>query len=332
MSILSWPKKSLSWPLQTIVSLPPSKPYQHMYYFIYGFLYLLSLIPTSILYFFSDGIAALLYYVLKYRKKIVLYNLEIAFPEKTAQERLAIAKRFYRNFTDTFIETIKFLSWTMKDIDKRFTVDLSGLEKAYTYNKSIHLIGMHNFNWEFVNWGLAKKTKYPFLGIYMPVRNKAFDKIILNMRSKYGTIMLPATNFKVKYRKYLHSLHVLASAADQSPGNPDNSYWLNFFGKPTAFVTGPEKAAKLNNATVVFAHFFKTKRGAYHINTVFITEDPASFLEGSLTLQYTQFIEKCLRQQPDNYLWSHNRWKKEWNSSYEKLWIDKEAGMPEGRG
>jgi Kdo2-lipid IVA lauroyltransferase/acyltransferase len=196
-----------------------------MYYLIYGFLYLISLIPLRVLYIFSDGIALLLYYVLAYRKKIVLANLQIAFPEKSVAERKGIAKRFYRNFTDTFIETIKFLSWKLEDINKRFTINPVGLEEAYACQKTVHLVGMHNFNWEFVNWGLVKKVPYPFLGIYMPVGNKAFDKIIADMRSRYGTILVPATNFKTNYLKYANTIHMLASAADQSPGNPGNAYW-----------------------------------------------------------------------------------------------------------
>jgi Kdo2-lipid IVA lauroyltransferase/acyltransferase len=296
-----------------------------MYYIIYGFLYLVSLIPLVILHFFSDVIALFLYYVVAYRKKIVLGNLQIAFPEKTEAERKTIAKRFYRNFTDTFIETIKFLSWKLKDIDNRLTANLSGMEEAYTFNKTVHVIGMHNFNWEFVNWGMVKKVPYPFLGIYMPVGNKAFDKIIADMRSRYGTILVPATNFKTHYLKYNATPHVLASAADQSPGNTRNAYWLNFFGKRTAFVTGVEKGARLNNATVVFAHFYKTRRGHYKLDTEFVIADPNSLPEGEITRRYVHYIEKCLRQQPDNYLWSHKRWKKEWKEEYKDLWVGEEG-------
>lgn len=274
-----------------------------------------------VLYIFSDGIALLLYYLLAYRKKIVLANLQIAFPDKTVAERKSIAKRFYRNFTDTFIETIKFLSWKLEDINKRFTINPVGLEEAYACQKTVHLVGMHNFNWEFVNWGLVKKVPYPFLGIYMPVGNKAFDKIIADMRSRYGTILVPATNFKTNYLKYANTIHMLASAADQSPGNPSNAYWLNFFDKPTAFVTGVEKGARLNNAAVVFAHFYKTSRGRYHIDTEFVVADPNTLPEGELTRRYVRYIEKCLRQQPDNYLWSHKRWKKEWKEEYRDLWV-----------
>ena len=287
-----------------------------MYYVAYIPLYLLSLLPLPVLYLFGDAVYGLLYYVVGYRKKVVMGNLLIAFPEKSEKERKQIAKKFYHNFVDTFIETLKFLSWTQKDMDKRFVADLSGVEKAYKSGKSISLIGLHTFNWEYANWGVVNKLKYPWLGIYMPIGNKAFDRIIRDMRSKYGTILLPATDFKNHYRKYVNEQHVLGSAADQSPGNPGNAYWTLFFGRPTAFVTGMEKGARVHDYAVVFGNFYKVKRGYYRIDTRFITDDPSSMPIGELTKIYAQFCEECIRKNPANYLWSHRRWKHVYKEEY----------------
>jgi KDO2-lipid IV(A) lauroyltransferase len=245
-----------------------------------------------------------------------LNNLAIAFPGKTEKERLRIAKDFYHNLTDTFIETIKFLHWNIKDVEKRFQADLSGIEEAYKTGRPIHLLGMHNMNWEYVNWGLVKKMKVPFLGIYMPIGNKAFDKIILNMRTRYGTIMLPATDFKNAYLPYIKKSHLLASAADQSPGHPNNSFWVNFFNRPTAFVKGAERGAVALNATIVFGHFYKIKRGHYRIDTTFVTDEAAKLSDGQMTKAFADYVEAAIKSQPANYLWSHRRWKHEWNPAY----------------
>jgi len=287
-----------------------------MYYLAYIPLYLLSLLPLPVLYLFGDGVYGLLYYVFGYRRKVVMGNLQIAFPEKTEEERKKIAKEFYHNFVDTFIETLKFLSWTQKDMEKRFQSDLSGIEKAYESGKSIVLVGMHNFNWEYANWALAKRLKYPWLGIYMPIGNKAFDKIIKDLRGKYGTILLPATDFKKYYLKYLREKHVLGSAADQSPGKPSNANWTLFFGRPTAFVTGMEKGARVNDSAVVFGHFYKVKRGYYRIDTSFVTDNPRLMKPGELTKLYANFCEACIKEKPANYLWSHRRWKHEYKPEY----------------
>src|SRR5688572_664727 len=143
-----------------------------MYHVVYGFIKLISLLPIRVLYLFSDFIYFIVYYVTGYRRKVVMGNLLIAFPEKTQKERTRIAKDFYHRLIDTFVETIKFFSWTNRDIEKRFTVDLSGLEEAYKTGRPIHALGMHNFNWEYVNWWIAKNINVPFVGIYLPVGSK----------------------------------------------------------------------------------------------------------------------------------------------------------------
>lgn len=287
-----------------------------MYYVVYGILRLISLLPLRVLYLFSDFCYVIMFYLVKYRRDVVMNNLSIAFPEKTEKEKLKIAKEFYHSLTDTFIETIKFLHWSLKDVEKRFHADLSGIEQAYSAGKPIHLLGMHNMNWEYVNWGLVKKVKLPFLGIYLPAINKTMDKIIYDVRSKYGTILIPATNFKNTYIKYVKQPHLLASAADQSPGHPLNAYWINFFGRPTAFIRGAERGAAGINAAIVFAHFYKTKRGHYRIDTRFITADAATMDDGQLTKAFAEYIEQAIRYQPSNYLWSHRRWKHEWKPEY----------------
>ncbi|MBI5857900.1 MAG: lipid A biosynthesis acyltransferase [Sphingobacteriales bacterium] len=290
-----------------------------MYYILYGLLRFLSFFPLPVLYLLSDFTYGLMFYVLKYRRKVVMANLLIAFPAKTEKERKRIAKNFYHNLVDTFIETIKFLHWNIKDVEKRFTCNLDGLEEAYKTGKPIHILGMHNMNWEYVNWGLDRNVKLPFLGIYLPVASKPFDKIMYNIRARYGTVLIPATGFKDAYLPWIYRQHILASAADQSPATPLNAYWVNFFNRPTAFVKGAEKGARTHNASVVFGHFYKTKRGHYHLDTKFITGHAAKLNEGEMVKIFAKYVETSIRSQPSNYLWSHRRWKHEYKPEYGEI-------------
>ena len=165
-----------------------------MYYIVYGCLYLLSLIPMWLLYGLSDGLAFLLYAVIRYRRGIVLSNLKTAFPEKTDTERLAIAKRFYRNFTDNFIETIKVLSASHAFLKKRLILDNPELlDHFYDQGRKLQVHLGHLFNWELGNATIPLLTRYPFLVAYMPVENKALERLFLHLRSRTGSIPLPAT-------------------------------------------------------------------------------------------------------------------------------------------
>jgi KDO2-lipid IV(A) lauroyltransferase len=280
------------------------------YFIFYSFFYLISLLPWSVLYFISDGIALLLRKVIKYRVAVVDHNLAIAFPEKSIEERKKIAKEFYQQFTDSFIETIKILSVSSKTFDKRFSSNVEVLNTLYATGQNVQIMAGHFFNWEFANWGVAKYGKYPFIAVYMPLSNKAFNKLIYDLRARYGSIMIPATNFRTQFHKYTsQGPYALALAADQNPGDPLKAFWVSFFGRLTPFVKGPEKGAVLNNTAQVFVHFYRIKRGYYHSEYTVMTTTPKEFKEGELTAMYVKLLQEKIKQHPSNYLWSHKRWK-----------------------
>src|SRR5688500_9186322 len=110
-----------------------------MYYIVYGLLWLVSLLPLRILYIISDGIYGLIFYVFKYRKKVVMSNLRLAFPEKTEQERKKIAKKFYHNLIDTFIEAIKMLSTSTERLSRRFTANMHVINDFYPTGRSVQI-------------------------------------------------------------------------------------------------------------------------------------------------------------------------------------------------
>lgn len=294
-----------------------------MYYFVYCLLYIFSLLPFSILYLISDIVYFIIYYIIGYRKQIVLHNLGIAFPEKSAVEKKKIAKQFYKNLTDTFIETIKMLSISDRSFSKMTTINLEEAIALAKKGKSIQFHSGHQFNWEIANWIIAKTMPITFIGVYMKISNKAFDKIFFDLRSKKGTVLVSTYEFKNRMHQLLNKQYSIGLAADQNPGNPENAYWLNFFNKPAPFVTGPDKAAIKNNTAVVFVKLEKIKRGKYKFGTEIITENAAEMQVGELTNLYRDFLEKTIREHPDNYLWSHRRWRWDYQPHFSKNWIDK---------
>ena len=299
-----------------------------MYYIVYPLLYLISLLPFFILYAFSDFGAFLLYHVIAYRKDVVMSNLAIAFPEKSIEERIVIAKKFYQYFTDTFIESLKFISISKKELLKRITGSFDLINDLIDKGHNINLMAGHQFNWEYANLLYAINLKIPFVGIYMPIENKIFNKIFYDIRGRYGTILISAPDFKNEMHDVFKKQYLLALAADQNPGNPASAYWLNFFDRPTPFVPGPEKGAIKNNAAIVFVGFKKIKRGHYNFVTTLLTEQSSGTKTGELTCLYRDILEKTIREDSPNYLWSHRRFKYGWKEAYKDLWIDEKTKMP----
>jgi KDO2-lipid IV(A) lauroyltransferase len=288
-----------------------------MYYLVYGPLWIISLLPFRVLYFISDVFYALIYYLAGYRKKVVMSNLKIAFPEKTEKERTIIAKKFYQHFTDTFIETIKMLSISEKELKKRFTVNIDEINSLYDSGQNLLIVSAHYFNWEIANAGTSLFIKYPLITAYIPVQNKAVNKLIYNLRTRFkNAILIDATKFRNQFYPYLKKRFALGLVADQKPAQPRAAYWVPFFGELVPFVKGPEKTSKANNTAVAYLHFYPAKRGYYNLDYQVVTTTPKAFADGMLTSKLIEITEECIRKQPAAYLWSHNRWK--WNFNEEE--------------
>ena len=286
---------------------------------VHVFFYIISLIPLRVLYLLSDCMTFLFYHVFKYRRSVVMENLLIAFPEKSEKEREKIARDFYQNIADSLVETFKMLSASDRMIEKMFIVDHAVLGSLLDTDKKIQIHTMHNFNWEVVNLGISKNFKLPFLGVYQPLKNQYFEKLFSTIRSRYGTVLIPATDFKNNFLPFHNKQYIIALVADQNPKRIAQSWWVDFFGVPTAFTKGPEKAARLSNNRIVFGTFFKLKRGVYSFSAEVVTDDPASMQPGELTLKYVDYVQRCIRERPANYLWSHRRWKHRYNESFAPL-------------
>lgn len=301
-----------------------------MYYLFFGFLYLISLLPFWVLYRISDFFYFIIYYVIGYRKDVVAKNLFRAFPEKSAKERRRIAKRFYRNFTDNWIEAIKLLSVSEKALDKRVTCDYSVLLEFYRQGRSCQVHLGHLFNWEMGNANVAQKTPYKNLTVYTPISSKIVDRLFKYLRGRFGTGLLAANNMSKDMLPYRNTQYCIALVADQSSTKPLKCYWLNFFGAPTGFMQGPEKGGRYSNIPMAYVELSKPRRGHYHIQSYILSENPSATKEGELTEKYVRLLEASIRKHPDLYLWTHKRWKHPYKEQYSKLWIDSSAPSPVG--
>lgn len=293
-----------------------------MYYIVYGLFYMFSLLPMRILYIISDGVYLVVYYLIGYRRKVVMDNLKIAFPEKSNEERVKIAKSFYHNLLDAFIETIKLLSASNRFLEKRITANWEVLEPLFETGKSCQIHMGHTFNWEWGHHVLSSHTKYKIIVVYKPLSSAVFERLMYSLRtSRNGNRFIAAGSMRESRETFKGTQYLMGLVADQSSRKLDNVYWLNFFGKPTAFVKGPEKGARAGNFPVLFTHIVKPKRGHYQAFFEIACDDPSALQEGELTLRYASYMEKVISAHPEMWLWSHRRWKKPWKEEYANNWI-----------
>jgi KDO2-lipid IV(A) lauroyltransferase len=294
-----------------------------MYYIVFGFLYIISLLPFFILYGIADVFFVLVYYVAAYRKKVVLQNLRQAFPEKTEKEIRVIARRFYRNFMDNWIETIKLLSVSKRSLNKRTTGNFEIFQQLYETGTGVQVNLGHFFNWEIMTLHTGINQPFTFLTVYLPQSSEILNRLLIYLRSRWGNPQLPASNMAKEILPWRGKQYLLALGADQSPPNAEGTYWLYFMNQPTAFLKGPERFSRILDIPVVMMTTTRPRRGHYHFDYFLLAEDPKSLPDGELLRRYVKHVEDNIMLQPELYLWSHRRWKHSWNEKYKNMWIDK---------
>ncbi|HSC53863.1 MAG TPA: lysophospholipid acyltransferase family protein [Phnomibacter sp.] len=293
-----------------------------MYYLLLAVIYLLSLLPMFVLYALGDIIGFFLFGVVGYRKKVVLKNLRNAFPEKTEKEIDAIAQKFYSNFMDLWMETIKFLTMTPAGIKRRMSGDNSILFKYHAEGKSCQVIGGHTMNWELLNGYYPLTQPLQFIAVYMQISNPAMERLFKKLRCRFGSLLIPAKEVRYGLDKYFQQQYLYVLGADQSPTKPAEAYWVNFLNQPTGFPTGPAKHTIKQQQPIVFSYIEKTGCGKYVVHLEPLFENLEGVTPEEITLAFVRRLEHILQQHPDNYLWTHKRWKHAWKPEYAGNWID----------
>jgi KDO2-lipid IV(A) lauroyltransferase len=272
---------------------------------------LISFLPLWVLYIFSDLLFLLGYYVVGYRKKVILENLRHAFPEKQENELRKIARQFFRNLTDSFAEIIKMYSISKKALDKRVRIENKEIVlDAIAENKVIIGLTGHFFNWEMHLLQMMANVSNKCDVVYLKVNNPLFEKLMLAIRTRFGGGMVERASFQRDYLRKRDQPRLIVLAADQRPTHGEIRYWADFMNRETAFFEGAEKLAKRFNHPVMYSYVSKPKRGHYTFTYEMISTPPyENAKEHSITDAYIALTEKNIREQPALYLWSHKRWK-----------------------
>lgn len=274
------------------------------------FLKLIAALPFGILYFLSDILFVVIFYLAGYRKKVVYRNLEKSFPGKTQNEQRQIAHRFYRHFCDLTLETVKLNKMTEQEMKKRMKFHNHELISQFTdAGRSVTILAMHHNNWE---WGTFLQSFYKskVLAVYKPLHNPYFDKYINANRARFGAEMIKNSQVlkRILIAEKRQEPVAIWLAADQTPPFFHTS-WFRFLNQEAMFYPGPAFIAKRFNTPLIFQKIEKTKRGYYTSSLELLVENPAEMEENEIIKMYIQRMEEIIRENPEYYLWSHKRWK-----------------------
>lgn len=270
-----------------------------------------SRLPWSVLYGISTTMYWVVFRILGYRKKTVLTNLQNSFPEKSTKEIQSISNDFFRFLADMFVESAKAITMSNYDWDKCFsTVNVDIPNAFFDEGKSIVTILGHYGNWEYLVTAYSRDTKHTVLGVYKPLQNPEFEKLLASYRTRYGMVLVPINDAYEIIEDYKSRGEKIAIMliGDQAPAS-NRGYWMNFLNQDTPVFRGAEKLARENNFPVVFASLERTSRSRYAMSFETIFENPVDTREGEITEFHTKKLESQIKAVPYLWLWSHRRWK-----------------------
>jgi len=281
-----------------------------IYLLAYPLLWGISKLPFRIFYLFSDFIFFLIYTIIGYRKKVVLANLQLAFPEKTIAELKTIRRKFYAHMCDIFLETIKTMSISETVFKQRFQVRNIEVFKTLEQQKSVLVLFPHYANWE---WSIIINKSFSSKGyaVYQKISNPYFDALIKRIRGKWNTTLITQqeTVKTVLTNERNGVSGVYGMISDQSPQVSKAQLWTEFMGVKVPVHNGAEILARKFDLHVIFLRITKKKRGYYEAEAVPITSNAPDTESTEITKQFLRLSEDEIRKAPEFYLWTHKRWK-----------------------
>lgn len=279
-----------------------------LFYISYPFLYLIASLPFGALYKVSD----LFYHILRftgYRREVVNQNLRNSFPDKTMAEIEVLAESYYRYLCDLILETLKTLKMTEQEARERCHFHgAEWLDKLYLEKKSFIIVMGHYGNWEWAGPSFTLNTRHQLVVIYRPLSNPYFDKMMVRMRTKFGTRITPVN---LTLRDMVANRGILTATtfiADQSAPQ-DKAYWTTFLHQDTSVFTGPEKLAIKFNYPIVYINVKRERRGYYEVYLELMVANPKETAENEISEIFMRRLEREIVLDPTTWLWSHRRWK-----------------------
>jgi len=272
--------------------------------------YLISLLPMTFLYAMASFTFFVVYYLVGYRKEVVIQNVARSFPEKQYGEIHVITKKFYECFVAYFAEMIKGFSIPSKTLDKKIVFE--NLELLDLYIRSgrnvIASVG-HCGNWEVLNF-LPHKVKYDVHAVFKPLSSVLANSLMVKLRSRFGMKLIPdkAVARYMLSKKLFPAVYIFI--ADQCPIIKDEEYRFPLLNQEAYFFSGLEKLARTDGAAVLYLHITQITKGNYKVSCIPINANAESTKVGEITQKYIELLTENIKEEPYGWLWTHKRWKR----------------------
>ena len=273
----------------------------------------LSWLPLPLLYALAWPGYLALYYVAGYRKAVVQQNLRHAFPDKSARQITVLAKKFYLQLVHVALEILKTRRMSAADIQRRVSVVNAELLRDYSngFQQPVIILSIHQGNWEWMLHGVKLALDIPIDPVYKPLHDKKMDQLIFEIRSQFGSRPISMSSAARDILRRRHEFRLFVLVADQAPIERERSHWVSFMNRDAAFYEGAETIARATGYPVLFAQCHRRRRGYYEVEFKELARGPHDKDGHHIIEQYARLAEKAIRSEPESWLWSNRRWKRQ---------------------
>lgn len=280
------------------------------YRVLYTFTYAISLLPMGFLYALASLTFFFVYYIIGYRKAVVLQNVARSFPEKRYGEIHAIVKKFYICFVSYFAEMIKSVSAPAEVLDKKIIFEnLELIDQYISSGQNVIACLGHCGNWEMLNF-MPYKIRHEMYAVYKPLRSGTINRLMIKLRSRFGMKLLADSAVMRHVLSKSPTPAVYLFLADQCPRIKEEKYRFTLLNQETYFFSGMEKLARKGRTAVIYLHITQLSKGNYKVIFVPISANAQSTADGEITQKYIDLLTENIREEPYGWLWTHKRWKR----------------------
>lgn len=277
---------------------------------VYGITYTISLLPMTLLYAIASFAYFFAYYIVGYRKAVVIQNMARSFPDKRYGEIRCITKKFYTCFVAYFAEITKNISVSVGVLEKRVIFEnLEIIDRHVNAGRNVIACLGHCGNWEMLNF-MPYKLCHDMYAVYKPLRSGIMNRLMIKVRSRFGMKLIPDKSVIRHILTQKTSPSVYLFLSDQCPQIKEDKYKFDLLNQETYVFSGMEKLARISRSAVVYLHITRLSKGNYRITCIPVCSEAESMNEREITQKYVDLLVENIREEPYGWLWTHKRWKR----------------------
>jgi len=258
----------------------------------------------------SDAIVAfLLHRVFRYRKAVIESNLSSSFGITQATDLEDAVEDNYHFLAKMLRQII--VTPTARLLKKKMTlIPCPELDQWLAENKSVLVTFGHVGNWEWAGSFLGLNYPDQVCALYKKIKSERIDNLMRKRRLTHVNYLVEIGQIGDLLRLIRKKPLLVLMIADQNPGSDQGIIWARFLGRETAFVNGPETLALRYQLPVVYMDIQSEENGCYQLHCIPIYDGQEKLENGVLTQRFADHLEKNIRSNGMEWLWSHRRWKR----------------------